>query len=503
MRLDAQRWWQMNYRLIYWPYTGDTTAIFDDLIDIDITPLNANTDDLFSFSGRKCTITMPYDATARSVFFDNDDPNVVYPDYMRGQFDLRDLDNPDDDDALVFCGMAKLEFIEIDELRSEIKIRLSDALDVWIDIAKRTDFTIPEGDVKTIAMRAASGDYTVVDFMQEIMIGMPIQMQLIDLFNFLPIYAQNILLLFDQYQRNFTRWLMFDSDWDSSMTPDQITKYIWIDTEGFIRISIVAIARQISSGQWLTGATAEIRYWSTKISQSNPFQPVEELSGYVRNIIAEPVLKSRLKKEWLFPASEFSYIDNMDLSENAQYTGSFLPRNESLQFGDNEIIFPLNDIIFSGDLELDPVTIHAGSYNYAKILRAMMMANRLTVFSGSDAITIKQHLIDPTADTSDPIVVSDDDITHLQIRGTMGNMNTLDDISALGGARALIVPLQQIYRDILGNFRKQIRFSLRSSIANNLQMFSKLQISGRIYFVTSIAHPDIDGTTEIIAIGER
>ena len=67
----------MNYRLIYrlWKfgfggYTSSVEAIFDDLIDVDITPLNANTDDLFSFSGRKCTIKMPYDDNAKSLFYE-------------------------------------------------------------------------------------------------------------------------------------------------------------------------------------------------------------------------------------------------------------------------------------------------------------------------------------------------------------------------------------------------------------------------------------------------
>lgn len=493
----------MNYRLIYRLYPSSADAIFDDLIDVDITPLNANTDDLFSFSGRKCTITMPYDKTARSVFFDNDDPNAVYPDYMRGQFDLRDLDNPDDDDALVFRGMAKLEFIEIDELRSEIKIRLSDALDVWIDIAKRTDFTIPEGDVKTIAMRVGSGDYTVVDFMREIMTGFPSQMQGIDLFHFWAIYAQNVNLIFSQYANDFMQWPTNSSLSSTAMFASQFGAYVWQTDLEVIKITLFCVFRE-NRNEWEAFQRAEIRAWSAKVYLANPFQPIEEDSGYIRNIMNEADLKIRISLAQLYPASILNQIDGLDLSKSPLYGGDELPFEPFYAAETNHSIGYANDVFnYSGYIQLDPVTIPPGSYNYAKILRAMIMANRLAVFSGPDAITIKQHLIDPTADTLEATAISDDDITHLQIRGTLGKMNTLDDISALGGARALIVPLQQIYRNMLGNFRKQISFSVRSSIANNLQMFSKISIGGKVYFVTSIGYPNDNGTTDIIAIGER
>lgn len=492
----------MNYRLIYRLYTSSADAIFDDLIDVDITPLNANTDDLFSFSGRKCTIKMPYDDNAKSLFYDDYNPNAVYPDYMRGQFDLVDLDDPGD--SIVFRGMAKFEFIEIDELRSEIKLRLSDALDVWIDIAKHTDFTVPKGDVKTVAMRVGSGDYTVVDFMREIMTGFPTQMQDIDLFNFLAIYAQNVNLVFAQYANDFMQWQTNSSLSSTAMFASQFGAYVWQPEPDVIKFTLFWVFRE-NIHAWELGLKAEIRAWSAKVYLTNPFQPIEEDSGYIRNIMNEADLKLRLSRAQLYPPSVLNQIEWLDLSRAPLYGGDELPFIPSYtDINHSHSIGYANDVWnYSGYIQLDPVTIPPGSYNYAKILRAMIMANRLAVFSGPDAITIKQHLIDPTADTLEATAISDDDITHLQIRGTLGKMNTLDDISALGGASALIVPLQQIYRNMLGNFRKQISFSVRSSIANNLQMFSKISIDGKVYFVTSIGHPNDNGTTEIIAIGER
>lgn len=496
----------MNYRLIYRvPYHfGYSVTIFDDLIDVDITPLNANTDDLFSFSGRKCTIKMPYDDNAKSLFYDNDNPNAVYPDYMRGWFDLVDLDDPGD--SIVFRGMAKLEFIEIDELRSEIKLRLSDALDVWIDIAKHTDFTVPEGDVKTVAMRVGSGDYTVVDFMREIMTGFPTQMRDIDLFHFKAIYAQNVNLVFNQYANDFMQWPTNSSLSSTAMFASQLGSYVWQTEPDVIKLTLFWVFRE-NIDAWELGLKAEIRAWSAKVSLANPFQPIEEDSGYIRNIGNEADLKLQLSRAQLYPPSVLNRIKELDLSRSPSNGGDELPFIPSYVYPDPTTPFSIgyaNDVWnYSGNIELDPVMIPPGSYNYAKILRAMIMANRLAVFSGPDAITIKQHLIDPTADTLEATAISDDDITHLQIRGTLGKMNTLDDISALGGASALIVPLQQIYRNILGNFRKQISFSVRSSIANNLQMFSKISIDGKVYFVTSIGYPNDNGTTEIIAMGER
>lgn len=495
----------MNYRLIYRDHQfGYSVAIFDDLIDVDITPLNANTDDLFSFSGRKCTIKMPYDDNAKSLFYDNDNPNAVYPDYMRGWFDLVDLDDPGD--SIVFRGMAKLEFIEIDELRSEIKLRLSDALDVWIDIAKHTDFTVPEGDVKTVAMRVGSGDYTVVDFMREIMTGFPTQMRDIDLFHFKAIYAENVNLVFNQYANDFMQWPTNSSLSSTAMFASQLGSYVWQTEPDVIKLTLFWVFRE-NIDAWELGLKAEIRAWSAKVYLANPFQPIEEDSGYIRNIGNEADLKLQLSRAQLYPYSVLNRIKELDLSRSPSNGGDELPFIPSYVYPDPFFPFSIgyaNDVWnYSGNIQLDPVMIPPGSYNYAKILRAMIMANRLAVFSGPDAITIKQHLIDPTADTLEATAISDDDITHLQIRGTLGKMNTLDDISALGGASALIVPLQQIYRNILGNFRKQISFSVRSSIANNLQMFSKISIDGKVYFVTSIGYPNDNGTTEIIAMGER
>ncbi len=495
----------MNYRLIYRDHQfGYSVAIFDDLIDVDITPLNANTDDLFSFSGRKCTIKMPYDDNAKSLFYDNDNPNAVYPDYMCGQFDLVDLDDPGD--SIVFRGMAKLEFIEIDELCSEIKLHLSDALDVWIDIAKHTDFTVPKGDVKTVAMRVGSGDYTVVDFMREIMTGFPIQMRGIDLFHFKAIYAQNVNLVFNQYANDFMQWPTNSSLSSTAMFASQLGAYVWETEPEVIKFTLFWVFRE-NIDAWELGLRAEIRAWSAKVYLTNPFQPIEEDSGYIRNIMNEADLKLQLSRAQLYPPSVLNQIKLLDLSRSPSNGGDELPFIPSYDYPDPATPFSIgyaNDVWnYSGYIQLDPVMIPPGSYNYAKILRAMIMANRLAVFSGPDAITIKQHLIDPTADTLEATAISDDDITHLQIRGTLGKMNTLDDISALGGASALIVPLQQIYRNILGNFRKQISFSVRSSIANNLQMFSKISIDGKVYFVTSIGHPNDNGTTEIIAMGER
>jgi len=290
------------------------------------------------------------------------------------------------------------------------------------------------------------------------------------------------------------------------MFASQFGAYVWQTEPDVIKFTLFWVFRE-NIHAWELGLRAEIRAWSAKVYLANPFQPIEEDSGYIRNIMNEADLKLRLSRAQLYPLSVLNQIKELDLSRAPLYGGDelpFIPSYEPLYPATPFSIGYANDVFnYSGYIQLDPVTIPPGSYNYAKILRAMIMANRLAVFSGPDAITIKQHLIDPTADTLEATAISDDDITHLQIRGTLGEMNTLDDISALGGASALIVPLQQIYRNMLGNFRKQISFSVRSSIANNLQMFSKISIGGKVYFVTSIGYPNDNGTTEIIAIGER
>ena len=100
------------------------------MLSLSIDPIQANTDNIFASSGRKLNITIPYDASAKNAFYNNDQPNELYPEYVAGYFKLFK------DNEQIFVGMAKVTFIDIDEQNAEIRFRISDALDVWIDLAK-------------------------------------------------------------------------------------------------------------------------------------------------------------------------------------------------------------------------------------------------------------------------------------------------------------------------------------------------------------------------------
>ena len=68
-----------------------------------------------------------------------------------------------------FVGMAKVTFIDIDEQNAEIRFRISDALDVWIDLAKSKNFDVKTAEQKVIHMRSSTGDYTLANFIEELL----------------------------------------------------------------------------------------------------------------------------------------------------------------------------------------------------------------------------------------------------------------------------------------------------------------------------------------------
>lgn len=137
----------MSYRLVYIDH-NDSEHAFDNVISFSIDPIQANTDNIFASSGRKLNITIPYDALAKNAFYNNDQLNELYPEYVAGYFKLLK------DNEQIFVGMAKVTFIDIDEKNAEMQFRVSDALDVWIDLAKSKNFDVKTAEQKVIHMRS-------------------------------------------------------------------------------------------------------------------------------------------------------------------------------------------------------------------------------------------------------------------------------------------------------------------------------------------------------------
>ena len=107
----------MSYRLVYIDH-NDYEHTFNNVLSFSIDPIQANTDNIFASSGRKLNITIPYDASAKNAFFNNDQPNELYPEYVAGYFKLFKGNEQ------IFVGMAKVTFINIDEKNAEIRFRI-------------------------------------------------------------------------------------------------------------------------------------------------------------------------------------------------------------------------------------------------------------------------------------------------------------------------------------------------------------------------------------------
>lgn len=161
------------------------------------------------------------------------------------------------------------------------------------------------------------------------------------------------------------------------------------------------------------------------------------------------------------------------------------------------------EFYYSGDIQLNPIVLNAGSYNYARVVKAALIANRLTMYSLPSlpsAIVIRQH-ITSLNDEHEAIPLTDEDMSHLMINGSLGkiDLSDMDEINA----GYLIPVLDKAYSDLLGSLRKQLRFSLKTPIANTIGLLDKISIDGKPYYITSIGYPNDNGTTDIIAIGER
>jgi len=505
MRLEERRRWQMNYRLIYCLYTSSADAIFDDLIDVDITPLNANTDDLFSFSGRKCTIKMPYDASAKDAFYNDDHPNELYPEYVAGYFKLFK------DNEQIFVGMAKVTFIDIDEQNAEIQFRISDALDIWIDLAKSKNFDVKNTEQKAIHMRSSTGDYTLANFIEELIVGFPEEMRTILLYNFDPFPVNDIKINFAKYNDDWLQWTglapaiddpVAEEYWDVENTYGTLlVRFQWYanggwswDTGGGIwRITRFMVFTDDPNGLWNeTGFYGQVRYWMADIDTNNQFQIVSEITGNSKPIVSKDLLPAKLMRLKLYPKS----------MESEVYAANFPINPPTSIVTENFTIVQRNwaEFYYSGDIQLNPITLNPGSYNYARVVKAALIANRLTMYSAPSAIVIRQHIAS-LIDGHEAIPLTDDDISHLTISGSLGQID-LSDMNEIN-AGYLIPALDKAYSDLLGSLRKQIRFSLKTHIANTIGLLDKISIDGKVYFVTSIGYPNDNGTTEIIAIGER
>jgi hypothetical protein len=448
---------------------------------------------------------MPYDASAKDAFYNDDHPNELYPEYVAGYFKLFK------DNEQIFVGMAKVTFIDIDEQNAEIQFRISDALDIWIDLAKSKNFDVKNTEQKAIHMRSSTGDYTLANFIEELIVGFPEEMRTILLYNFDPFPVNDIKINFAKYNDDWLQWTglapaiddpVAEEYWDVENTYGTLlVRFQWYanggwswDTGGGIwRITRFMVFTDDPNGLWNeTGFYGQVRYWMADIDTNNQFQIVSEITGNSKPIVSKDLLPAKLMRLKLYPKS----------MESEVYAANFPINPPTSIVTENFTIVQRNwaEFYYSGDIQLNPITLNPGSYNYARVVKAALIANRLTMYSAPSAIVIRQHIAS-LIDGHEAIPLTDDDISHLTISGSLGQID-LSDMNEIN-AGYLIPALDKAYSDLLGSLRKQIRFSLKTHIANTIGLLDKISIDGKVYFVTSIGYPNDNGTTEIIAIGER
>lgn len=497
----------MSYKLVYIDH-NDYEYTFDNVLSLRIDPIQANTDNIFASSGRKLNISIPYDASAKNAFYNNDQPNELYPEYVAGYFKLLK------DNEAIFVGMAKVTFIDIDELNAEIRFRISDALDLWIDLAKSTNFDVKTTEQKVIHMRSSTGDYTIANFIEELTVGFPEEMRTILLYDYDPFRVNDFKITFAKYNDDWLQWTglapaiddpIADEYWDVETTYgtllDRFQWYAnggwsWNTGEGIWRITRFIVFTDDPNGLWNeSGFYGQVRYWMADIDTNNQFQIVSEITGNSRPIVSKDLLPAKLMRLRLYPES----------MESEVYAANFPINPPTSIVTENFTIVQRNgaEFYYSGDIQLNPIVLNAGSYNYARVVKAALIANRLTMYSLPSlpsAIVIRQH-ITSLNDEHEAIPLTDEDMSHLMINGSLGkiDLSDMDEINA----GYLIPVLDKAYSDLLGSLRKQLRFSLKTPIANTIGLLDKISIDGKPYYITSIGYPNDNGTTDIIAIGER
>ena len=494
----------MSYRLVYIDH-NDSEHTFNNVLSLSIDPIQANTDNIFASSGRKLNITIPYDASAKNAFYNDDHPNELYPEYVAGYFKLFK------DNEQIFVGMAKVTFIDIDEQNAEIQFRISDALDIWIDLAKSKNFDVKTAEQKVIHMRSSTGDYTLANFIEELIIGFPEEMRTILLYDFDPFPVNDIKINFAKYNDDWLQWTglapaiddpIAAEYWDVETTYSTLLVrfqwyanggWSWDTGDGIWRITRFMVFTDDPYGLWdELGFYGQVRYWMADIDTNNQFQIVSEITGNSKPIVYKDLLPAKLMKLKLYPES----------MESEVYAANFPINPPASIVTENFTIVQRNwaEFYYSGDIQLNSITLNPGSYNYARVVKAALIANRLTMYSAPSAIVIRQH-ITSLNDGHEAIALTDDDISHLMISGSLGQID-LSDMNEIN-AGYLIPALSKAYSDLLGSLRKKIRFSLKTHIANTIGLLDKISIDGKVYYITSIGYPNDNGTTEIIAIGER
>ena len=494
----------MSYKLVYIDH-NDYEYTFDNVLSFSIDPMQANTDNIFALSGRKLSITIPYDDSAKNAFYNYDQPNELYPEYVAGHFKFLK------DNEAIFVGMAKVTFIDIDELNAKIRFRISDALDLWIDLAKSTNFDVKTTEQKVIHMRPSTGDYTIANFIGELTVGFPEEMRTILLYDYDPFRVNDFKITFAKYNDDWLQWTglalpiddpIAEEYWDVETTYstllDRFQLYAsggwsWDTGGGIWRITRFLVFTDDPNGLWNeTGFFGQVRYWMADIDTNNQFQIVSEITGNSRPITSKTLLPAKLMSLKLYPESMESEV-----------WAAYYPINPPTSIVTENFTLVQRDLAgfyYSGNIQINPMALNPGSYNYARVVKAALIANRLTMYSLSSAIVIRQH-ITSINDEHEAIPITDEDMSHLMIVGSLGQID-LSDMNEIN-AGYLIPALGKAYSDLLGSLRKQLRFSLKTPIANTIGLLDKISIDGKSYYITSIGYPNDNGTTDITAIGER
>lgn len=526
-----------NFRLdVYRSLTSTMPSVAfsimtDEIIDLTITPHSAAADDVFEVYGRFATITLLRTGNTAQWLL-NKNPSSAHPEYIDAAIQIRDLDTGRNE----FSGALRMDRITHIEDSAYLQIVLSDAMDIWITEAKKTEHTFTgaiggnlcsfdgltddvmialkimadldpdeERDFNPLMVKRDLMDKPVSDFSigmnQSSVPSLPTE--------YIQVTHQRINL--EEYDNDFSKWIAQSSG--QKVTWQQYFSYVGYDfTTKVCYLGMVHV--------WRVGNSAsDYRYsykqkvW--KFTVYNLLQPYHFV-----NVEVPPAMT--LNQVWnalvlvfgsLPDGSANLYRDNNKLALHTPMPQAFEHTINGYVYGlrmsalDNNGRWNTDLIDVTLPINFNTIAFREGSHDCASIANAMFIANILHLSCDHNGIKqVRAGVLNPKNDFSAGYRVPDEDIIGQQRSGLFGDLNRIASaLRIVKNSDALISIINNLFREQLAKISCRISFSLPDEYYENsairIHKNIKLDSSERAYIITSVSYPN-NGLIDIECVGE-
>jgi len=474
------------YIRVFAPITPATMAALqftipaDQITDFTVDPTEGAADDMFEIAGKQATVTI-LDTGQFGSWVHNKQVNVNYPDYMNSVVLVNDTET----NVPIIKGVVRLRNIKSDYEDGTVTIVISDALDVYIDQARKTMHTFTAD--QSGWSRDSIEDRTLYDLLHEPIKNLSLGMSQVTLDYIVePSYISQSMAL-ENYSNNLSE-LTYPILGILSTTKIKDVK--WVPSAGLFYVNIMVILN---------------------------------INGTVFNVYSEFY---KISKEGNQVTYHNSFFGQYSSPVNVVYgVGDLFVDGNTLQYSGSPIVFTLSNptesatngtgdetvtLYFDGDtlkttypLVLETLHFKEGEISYAQILDAFLTANRLHISAHPvTGLTVKNSVLSGGIELTGGYSMNEADIIDLKRVGINADVtNIASSLSPCIFADNIITAVEDIYREQIARLAVKLTFMMPESYYTLFEVFGVIFIMNRTYLITLLGYPK-DGFIDCEVIGE-